>query len=138
MSSHWRVLNEAQISGVSAGKERLWHKHLPCQSLQFIAGETNRAMKHLLAGQQALQRPSLLEAIQRPVGTPAPSAMLPPNQPWLCTGSALSLGSLHRHPFPALLNLLWFLFLRIAHNSPQFENRPTMALSTSHFKHTTS
>lgn len=64
-----------RISGVSAGKEWLGSKHLPRQSLQFIAGETNRSGETPpgLAGQQALQRSLLLEAVQRPVGNPAPA-----------------------------------------------------------------
>lgn len=55
------------ISRVSADKQWLKNKHLPCQILLFTAGETNRNNANTTwTSQQALKRHSLLVAARGP------------------------------------------------------------------------
>lgn len=98
------------------------------------------AMKHLLAGCRLCKGPPCWRS---------PRGLWELLLPLLCSlltspGSALATHTFPELPHPqphsffALLNLLWFLFLRMAHNPTQFANRPSVALSTSHFKRTIS
>lgn len=85
------------ISRVSAGKERLENKHLPCQILLFTAGETNRNNDNTTwTSRQALKRHLPLVAAQRAVGTrhqsPPPGLIAHGNpQAWHCNTLSLVL-----------------------------------------------
>lgn len=84
-----RFLSESQISGVSASKQGLRNKQLPCQILQFIAGETEEGENSAQVSQQALRGPRCWRPLTGMGGLFAhPSSLLPLMSPGLGTGSS--------------------------------------------------